>query len=84
MAYSRPGGNLLESSASAALAAAIHIQALAFESGCTPIAKRAVPGVFEVGAIVFRAQFGMAHVFQQHQAIGRVFDDDVVELLRGW
>ena len=39
-----------------------------------------MPQVFEVGAVVLGAHHGVTDVFQQHQPVGRVFDNDVVEL----
>ncbi len=81
MAYSRPGGKLFDSSASAALALLSTSRALAFESCSTPIPSASRARVFERGAVVLGAHLRVAHILQQHQAVGGVLDDDVVELL---
>ena len=82
IAYCRPGGKLFESSARAAFALRSTSREFAIRQLLHADAHRVMARVLQRGAITFGAHLRVAHVFQLHQAVRRVLDDDVVELLR--
>src|SRR6185312_12076459 len=61
--------------------ASIHVESVGAGKLLNADAHCLVALVFESAAVVFRAKLRVADVFEQHQAAGRVLDDDFVEFL---